>query len=328
LALGGAALAAIAGGVALVGVLGGDDRPRSGATVLEEPTALAAPSPFPGPPTWIGGLDRPTGSAILISCFDANNDGRIDGGDGASLAGLDIPLVAGQACYQPSRQRDFYAGEPLTSAACRDKASPLLIVAVASAGSNLLDATAGESTGLLRIVNGLQSRAASVGQSTEVVLSTAAVFGADAPQTRMEQWVTHYVAQRLATVPCMRATLVGHSHGGVTVTSVTAALDADYGRRLLGVIIDRTTALYDRPAAEYPSTTTILNVYQTNEGWHGEPLRGANVINDDESAARAPVALSDGGGGQALVGHKTLDDSPGVQRRIEDAVMIWLAQSN
>jgi hypothetical protein len=36
------------------------------------------------------------------------------------------------------------------------------------------------------------------------------------------------------------------------------------------------------------------------------------------------VAPSDGGGGLALVSHKTLDDAPRVQQQIEDAVMAWL----
>ncbi|MDP9237820.1 MAG: hypothetical protein M3P30_10595 [Chloroflexota bacterium] len=317
------AFALIGAGAALIVELAGrGGSPDSATALVVTPAPAASPSPFPL--TWIEGLDHPTGSAILISCFDSNRDGRIDAGDGASLDGLDIPLLAGKACDDPARHRDFYAGEPLTPAACEGGGRPLLIVAIASGGSDLLDATAGESTGILRIVNELQTRAADAAAASEVVLSTAAVFGAEEAQTHMEHWLAHYVGQRLEAVPCLRAVFLGHSHGGVTVTSVTASLDGAYGERMLGVAIDRTTALYDRPAAEYPSVTTILNVYQTNEGWHGEPVIQSNVINDDESAEQAPVALSDGGGGLAAVGHKTLDDSPGVQRRIEDAVMGWL----
>jgi hypothetical protein len=68
----------------------------------------------------------------------------------------------------------------------------------------------------------------------------------------------------------------------------------------------------------------LLNVYQTNEGWHGEALNRANIYDVDQSYERAAKALSDGGGGIAPVSHKTLDDSPGVQRIISDAVMTWL----
>jgi hypothetical protein len=73
-------------------------------------------------------------------------------------------------------------------------------------------------------------------------------------------------------------------------------------------------------------TIPLLNEFQTNEGWHGNVYGQANIINADESGERAPVAPSDGGGGLALVSHKTLDDSVAVQGRIEDAVMAWLTR--
>jgi hypothetical protein len=126
-------------------------------------------------------------------------------------------------------------------------------------------------------------------------------------------------------MPCLRAVLLGHSHGGVTVTSVGAAIEERYPGRLFGVLIDRTIALYDRPADEMPASMPLLNLYQLNEGWHGVALDLPNVTNVDESGERAPVAPSDGGGGPALVSHKTLDDAPDVQRRVVHAVMAWLA---
>jgi hypothetical protein len=70
----------------------------------------------------------------------------------------------------------------------------------------------------------------------------------------------------------------------------------------------------------------LLNVFQLNQGWHGVALPQANVYNIDQSYERAPIALSDGGGDIAPVGHKTLDDAPGVQRIIVDAVMTWLTR--
>jgi hypothetical protein len=90
------------------------------------------------------------------------------------------------------------------------------------------------------------------------------------------------------------------------------------------VLIDRTNVLYDRPATEIPSLIPLLNVFQTNEGWHGNVYGSDNIANVDESTERAPIAPSDGGGdGLALVSHKTLDDSLPVQQRIVDAVMTW-----
>ncbi|MBI2724334.1 MAG: hypothetical protein HYX50_04655 [Chloroflexi bacterium] len=290
------------------------------------PTPAAATA-TPLPSTWMDGLRASTGgTAILISCLDRNGDGRISGADDAAYDGLNIALTS-DACRDPQIRRDFYAGPPSdpAQAACGLGARPVLLVAIASAGSNLLDPSGGESMGVLRTVADLQDRMQAAGISSETVLAMSAVFGAVQPQTAMEQWLAQDLRARLAARPCLRAVLIGHSHGAVTVTSVTAALDRDDGDRMLGIAVDRTTSLYDREATEYPERTRILNFFQTNEGWHGSRVDLPNVVNFDESAERAPVALSDGGGGLALVSHKTLDDAPEVQRAIAAAVMRWLA---
>jgi hypothetical protein len=304
-----------------------NDSGGGAATVIapSTPTPVVA-TPTPLPSTWLAGVRPPTGGeAMLISCLDANHDGRLDSADGPQLAGLDIALVKGEGCVDPAHNGDFYAGPPSDPASfsCDAPHPPLLVVAVASAGSNLLDASGGESIGLLDIVNEVRRRSAEAGVGTQLVLATSAIFGAEPAQTSMEHWMAHYVAGRLATMPCLRAVMIGHSHGGVNVTSVTAALDDRYADRLFGVMIDRTTALYDRNATEFPSRVPLLNIYQLNEGWHGQKLNLPNVVNADESAERAPIAPSEGGGGIALVSHKTLDDAPAVQRRVEDAVMAW-----
>jgi hypothetical protein len=309
-------------------VFSNSSSPGSATALLPTHTPVPlSPTATPFPREWAAALHASRGAEpILISCLDRNADGSLDGADSADLAGLGIPLVPGKACDDAQHRRDFYAGPPSDRAAysCDAPKRPLLIVAVGSAGSNLLDTTSGESPGELQIVAALQDRAAGEGISTDTVLAASAVFGADQPQTRMEQWLAHDLRARLDALPCLRAVMIGHSHGGATVTSVTAALDDAYAARLYGVLLDRTTALYDRPAAEYPARTPLLNLFQTNEGWHGDRLDLANVTNVDESQAEAPVAPSDGGGGPALVSHKTLDDAPAVQQIIEDAVMAWL----
>ena len=156
------------------------------------------------------------------------------------------------------------------------------------------------------------------------MLTASAIFGAEPPQGSLEQFLAKQVADRLQAMPCLRVVLIGHSHGGATVTAVAAALDAAYADRVFGVLIDRTTALYDRPETEYPARIRLLNVFQLNEGWHGVALNRPNVYDIDQSYELAPRALSDGGGSLAPVSHKTLDDSAGVQRIIADAVMTWL----
>ena len=128
----------------------------------------------------------------------------------------------------------------------------------------------------------------------------------------------------MSEMPCLRTVLVGHSHGGVTVTSIATALEDRFPGRMFGAVIDRTIALYDRDAEELPVATPLLNLFQLNEGWHGVAIDLPNITNVDESGERAPVAPSDGGGGLALVSHKTLDDAAAVQQRVVDGVIAWL----
>jgi hypothetical protein len=309
---------------------GGSQAPASVDAIGTRSATAVAATPTPLPRTWPDGLRLPqTGAPELVSCMDANHDGRVSAADApaSSYGGLSITLQPGQACADPAHHADFFAGSPSDTAGytCAGGKRPLLIVAVASAGSDLLKPSEGESMGLLDIVNELQARAAAAGVSTLPVLAASAVFGAVTPQTSMEQWIEHVVAARFAAMPCLRVVILGHSHGGVTVTSVTASLDARFSARMYGVVLDRTTALYDRPATEMPLRTPLLNVFQLNEGWHGSAIDQPNVTNVDASREMAPVAPSDGGGGPALVSHKTLDDAPAVQARVVDEVMRWVA---
>lgn len=293
-------------------------------TTLAPPVELAKALPS----SWVAGLTHSQGGdALLLSCGDADGDGALNGGDGLMFDGLHLALTAGKACAAPGRSADFYAGPPTETNAynCLSEEPPALIVAIGSAGSDLLDPSEGESMGVLALVNTIQERATNAGMATAPILTAAAVFGADPPQGSLERFLAREVARRLDEMPCLRAVIIGHSHGGATVTAVTAALDAAYADRVFGVLIDRTTSLYDRPETEFPARVKLLNVYQVNEGWHGIPLNRTNVYDIDQSYELAAKALSDGGGGLALVSHKTLDDSAGVQRIISDAVMMWLA---
>ena len=295
------------------------------------PTATpqpARPQPTPVPQSWVDGLAMSRhGIATLISCLDTNRDGQIDGADGETLEGLHIPLVEGKACVDPAHHRDFYVGDPSDADGYRCDAPrpPVVIVAIGSALTDLYDTTVGESLGVLDIVNALQARVTSAGIASTPILSGSAISSADAPQTSMEQWLTLDLERRMSEMPCLRMVLIGHSHGGVAVTSIGAALEQCFPGRMFGAVIDRTIALYDRDAEELPVAMPVLNLFQLNEGWHGVALNLPNVTNVDESNERAPVAPSDGGGGLALVSHKTLDDAVAVRQRVVDGVMAWLA---
>ena len=324
-----AATAAIVFSVAALRKTGEEGR----AVGIEPLTTLAAPVALTKtlPPSWMAGLEPPgLGQAVQLSCLDADASGEADGlltvADNPDYGDLRIPLDPAKACQDPERQRDYYAGESSDGGlyTCTAQPAPALVIVIGSAGTNLLDPSAGESPGLFAIVNDIRARADHAGISTLPIISTAAIFGADPPQNNMEKFLAHEIARRLDELPCLRAVLIGHSHGGATVTAVTAALDDRFADRLYGVLLDRTTVLYDRPETEMPARTKLLNVYQLNQGWHGVPLPQPNVYNIDQSYEYAPRALSDGGGDPEPVGHKTLDDAPGVQRIITDAVVAWL----
>jgi hypothetical protein len=293
-------------------------------------TALASPVELARtlPPSWPEGLKMSRGGETsLLACLDANGDRALTAADGTELGDLVISLLE-DPCGDATRSADYYVGTPSKSSDynCASERRPALLVVIGSAGTDLLDPSAGESIGVLNTINDIQQRADAASIATLPILTTSSIFGADPPQGSLERLLAHETARWLDALPCLRAVLVGHSHGGATVTAVAAALDERYAARVFGVLIDRTTALYDRPETEFPSRIPLLNVFQTNQGWHGVPLPGANVYNIDQSYERAPIALSDGGGDLAPVGHKTLDDAAGVQRIIADAVLTWLTR--
>jgi hypothetical protein len=263
---------------------------------------------------------------MMIDCLDSDGDGDLDPDDGAWLQGADfrIPLRPG-ACDEPGQHAEYFASTALDASVCESGGSAALIVAVAGGGGDLMLAQAGDSTGLVDIVDAARARLASLGTAAEVVLSTSAIFRADLPQTRMEQWLSLQVSRRLEAVPCMRAVLMGHSHGGVTVGSVTAALDARFSDRMFGVLLDRTDKLYDRTTDLMPALTPILNVYQLNEGWHGAPIGQANVTNVDVSDAVAPSDPDRPGSPSARVTHPTMDYAPAVQSVVVDAAVASLS---
>ena len=318
-----AAIVAVAAALVIFLALANDtSAPADVPSPTPTPMHAAQPSPTPLPRTWLDGFRPPSGGApLLISCGDTNGDGLLTSADRPELGRTVIALAAGEACNDPSRHADYYASPGLLSCGA---GAIIRLVLVPSAGSDLLDASSGESLGLIDIANTLRREMEQRSVPSELTIAASALFGSDPPQTSMERWLAAQASAELAARPCLRIVLIGHSHGGATVTSATAALDAAYGNRMLAVLIDRTTALYDRQATEMPVRTPILNFFQTNEGWHGIALDLPNAVNFDESGERAPVAPSDGGGGFALVSHKTLDDSPGVQSRAADAVMSWI----
>jgi pimeloyl-ACP methyl ester carboxylesterase len=249
----------------------------------------------------------------------------VNGADAAGLTGVDIPLVRGDACALFGQRREWFVADSDIPPACTPATpAPLLVVAIGGGGTQLLDRNEGVSVGLIDIVNGVRAQAAAAGVSTGVILMTSAIESADLPQTRMEQWLAADLRRRIDATPCLRVVLIGHSHGAVLATSVMAALEDRYGDRMYGVLLDRSLLYYDRQAMELPQRAPLLNIFQLNEGWHGEPINSPNAINLDASAEVAPREPRDGPLPMVAVAHSTLDDSTGVQREIADLVGYWL----
>jgi pimeloyl-ACP methyl ester carboxylesterase len=268
-------------------------------------------------------LDPPViGDAVPIACFDANRDLHLDADDSPHLFGLDIVLVKKDGCLPPLARREWFTTESPVCGVASQRAA--LIVAVGGGGTDLLDTNEGVSAGLIEIVNGLRAYTASAGVHAGVLLTTSAIKGADMPQTRLEQWLTHDLGRRLDAAPCLRVVLAGHSHGAVVITTVLAALENTYADRVYGVLLDRSLLYYDHEATAFPQQALVLNVFQTNEGWHGESLDSPNVINLDMSGSTAPREPREGPEPIMAVAHSTLDDSLAVQSAIVSHVAAWL----
>ena len=303
--------------------------PDESASVAGAAVTPAPPEPTPLPADWLERLRAPRGPTPpqLLSCLDASGDGRLSVADGSSLfAALDVPLVDGYRCHQSGHGADFYESALLPAFNCERAHRPLFLIVIAGGGSDLLDASEGDSLGLLDVTNALFDRAQKIDVPVALTLSSGAIVGAEMPQSNLELMLADYVANRLTLVPCARAALIGHSHGGVTVSTVATILDDRFPDRLYGILVDRTNVIYDRPAENFPTHVPLLNVFQTNEGWHGSAIELPNITNQDFSLETAPIAPADGGGGTATVTHRSLDDSAAVQQRIVDAVLTFATQ--
>lgn len=287
-----------------------------------QPISSPTPAPTPVPATWLSGLDEPPpGEPLQLSCLDSDDDGRLTGDDSARFAGLDLVLDPGEECSHAATHADFYADERAVD--CESGGRVLLLVVVGGGGTDLLQASEGESIGMLKVVDAVQARLDEAHVGMRLVLASPAIFGGEPPQGTMERYLAADVARRLDAAPCLEAAIVGHSHGGVTVTAVLTAIESRFPDRLYGILLDRSAVLYDGDPDAMPSEAPLLNIYQLNEGWHGVPIEQANVTNVDESPEYAPFAPSDEAVGSGRVSHKTLDDATAVQQRLSDVVVAW-----
>ena len=217
----------LAGALAAVAFRGSTRAPAAPSVAARAPTAIPTFTRAQAarrflPSTWIRGLRASnSGHSMLIACFDRNHDGHINRDDSPEYATLDISIASSWLlCAGESAYGDLYDGPPSDPSryGCDATRRPLLIVAIGGAGTDMLNAPEGESLGVLDIVNQLQARAMESGIASAPMLVASAIWGAEPAQTSMERWLEIQIAHRLDAMPCLRVALIGHSHGGVTVS--------------------------------------------------------------------------------------------------------------
>lgn len=271
----------------------------------------------------LNGDDRIDGSDALAEFRvpDFNADGLRDDRDGAFLRGVDIaldparaPCVDGAAKRTPEYLVAHGYFEP-SDVSCDSGARPVLLVGVGGGVVNLREKD--DASGIRAIVDALQREYDDRDIETIGVLAGPAIVGAANVHAGMEQWMTHAVQVYLDRFSCLRAVLVGHSHGAVTADVIAARLEREYANRIIAVVdVDRVEALYIGDLTARPVLAPVLNIYETNDGiLRGYPYDSPNAENWDASAVTAA------GDGDARVSHTTIDNAKAVRDRIVDEVI-------
>ena len=253
---------------------------------------------------------------------DITGDGAVDDGDREVLRRVSLRLPAGRPpeCAGGHPAPDWQASPP-ADADCARGESGLLVLGVGGGAVELSNtkAAAGMRWMLEEIGDDLSAR----GVPHQLLSVAPGLGGTEQPQPDAETWASTYLSAELARRPCLRAVLIGHSHGGVVVTAVASRLEQAGldDRVLLAVPVDRVTVLYAGDSASMPQTVRVFNVYQTNDGLlPGAPIEQANVDNWDASRVRAP-ADGERGGRLRSVNHTTIDNSEAVLGKIRERIV-------
>lgn len=267
-------------------------------------------------------------AADLSSVPDFNGDRTHDANDAAFFNGTDLPLdPAAQAdvCRKGSTIGPEYEVahgyfEP-ANVSCDGGAHPVLLVGLGGGIKDLTDK--GQATGVRSIIDGLQKSYDARGVDTIAIIAGPAMVGAAQPNSAMEQWMTNAVRVYFDRYPCIRAVLVGHSHGGVTVDVIAAHLEDRYAGRLIDVVeLDRSEYVYLGDVQSKPKLAHVLSIFETSSAiLSGVPYTGAPNAELWDASGESGPEHGDKGGVLKQVTHTTIDNSASVKRRIIDDVM-------
>lgn len=288
----------------------------------------------------------PRATFAQLACLDINGDSRIsaedaldarelpdfnadderDEHDAAFLIGIDIPLDPNRdnaACEGTAKRAPEYLVahgyfEP-SDVSCDDGDEAVLLVGVGGGVVNLRETD--DAAGVRDMIDALMKEYDDEGVQTIGVLSGPAIVGAVNAHGAMEQWLTHAVRVYLERFSCLRVALLGHSHGAVTADVVGAALEDDYGQRIIAVVtVDRIEALHRGDVQSRPNLVPVFNIFETNDPTlRGTPYDSPNVENWDASGEEGP-SEGDKGGDMKPVNHTTIDNAAPVRERIVEEV--------
>jgi hypothetical protein len=291
--------------------------------------------------------EAPRATFGQIQCMDVNGDNHVNADDASDpsklpdwnadrdrdefdasfLKGVDIELDPNRdksACTQKDKRSSEYLVAhgyfSSSDVSCSGGESPVLLVGVGGGSVNLREHD--DAAGVREMISKIQTAYSDRGTDTVGVIAGPAIGGAVNGHAAMEQWLTHAVQTYFDRYPCIKAVLVGHSHGAVTTDVVSAHLEGKYADRFIEVIdVDRVEALYTGDTTSRPSVVPVFNVFEQNDPrFKIAPFDAPNVKNWDATDQKAPENGQDGGP-MKPVNHTTIDNSESVTKQIVDEVM-------
>lgn len=255
---------------------------------------------------------------------DVNGDGKLDASDGGLLFGVDVPLVPGveaDACGEHAGEAPEFlvAYKDHVDVSCDGDTQPMLILGVGGGVVNLRERS--DAAGVRELVNKLLRAYADRDVQTLPLIAGPGFGAAEQSHLAMEDWLTHAVRVYLQRYPCLRAVLLGHSHGAVSAEVVVARLEQEFADRIALVVdIDRVTELYNGTTDQRPSIVPVFNIYELNDFPRGAPFDAPNVENWDASDVPGPEH-GEKGGKLVPVTHTTIDNSDAIHDRILQEVL-------
>ena len=292
--------------------------------------------------------NQPRATFSQLACLDKNGDHRLNNGDASNVAsvpdfngdrkhgaddaaffaGIDLemdPAAQADVCSKSSPIGPEYEVahgyfEP-ANVSCANNAHPVLLVGVGGGVKDLKDKS--NAAGVRSVIDGLQKSYDARGVDTIAVIAGPAMSGAIQPNSAMEAWVTNAVRVYFERYPCIRAVLVGHSHGGVTVDVIAAHLEERYAARFIDVVeLDRNEYFYSGDTKSKPTQVHVFSIFETTSDiLSGVPYLGASNAELWDASNELGPENGDKGGALKPVNHTTIDNSQAVKVRIIDDVM-------